>query len=421
MRTSTLVSVVVASVLLLYSTSAFGQGVMLRAVGAVNESMGSTATACPLDAAGAINWNPASISALEKNEMSFGLGIIMPKSVVSSSMEHPDLGPISGSTEGRTGAIPAPTMALVWRPSPKSRLTYGLGMGAVGGAATLYPADDPNKPINERNPVLEGISKSSTVVILQVTPTVSYKVSDRLSVGFAPIVDIAGLTLNPMQLGQGQHHQVHNYGTRYAWGAGFQMGAYYDFKNHFKTGFMFKSPVWAESLRYHGTFVNDGTPANGAFNLNLPMTLSAGISYDGFRNTVLALDIRYFDYANTNGFRTGLSPTGVVEGLDWNSIVSVAMGVERTLSKKLKVRMGYCFNENPVPSRSAFLNVSAPLTIMHALSFGATYAITKDFEANVAYSHGFKARAAGMTPDAVTYVSNESRANLLLAGFTKRW
>ena len=390
---------------------------MLRGIGAINESMGSAATACPLDSAGAINWNPASISALEKNEMEFGLGVIMPNSTVSSTV--PALG-LSGSTNGKTGSVPAPSMSLVWRRCPMSRVTYGLGMSAVGGAATLYPST--GSPAD--NPILEGLSKSSTVTVLQVTPTVSYKVSDRLSVGFAPIVDIAGLSLNPMQLGQPASKQIHNYGTRYAWGGGFQMGAYYDFKNHFKTGFMFKSPIWAESLRYHGTYVDaPNEPVNGEFNLNLPMTLSAGISYDGFKNTIIALDVRYFDYAHTNGFRKGIGPTGVVEGLDWESVMSVAIGVERTISKKLKVRAGYCWNENPIPSRSAFLNVSAPLTIEHTISVGGSYAIAKDFEMSFAYSHGFRAKAAGPFHYGPLegHVTNASEADVLLAGFTKRW
>ena len=422
MKMSTLGRVALVLTLLVYSSSAFGQGVMLRAVGAVNESMGSAATACPLDSAGAIHWNPASISALKKNEMSFGLGVIMPNSTVSSSVTLDSTGQVlgEGSTNGRTGSIPAPNMALVWRRCPKSPITYGLGMSAVGGAATLYPST--GDPLD--NPILGGHSKSSTVVILQVTPTAAVQVSDRLSLGFAPIVDIAALTINPMQLGQKTDREVHNYGTRYAWGAGFQMGAYYDFKNHFKTGFMFKSPIWAESVRYHGTYVDDGSPADGSFNLNLPMTLSAGISYDGFRDTIFALDVRYFDYANTNGFRHGVVD-GKVAGLDWKSVMSVAMGVERTVTKKLKVRMGYCWNENPIPSRSAFLNVSAPLTIEHALSFGGTYTIAKDFDMSFAYSHGFNATSSGAFPSPIPgttgYVSNKSEANLLLAGFTKRW
>ncbi len=283
--------------------------------------------------------------------------------------------------------------------------------------------------IDSTNPILAGRSKSANVVVLQVTPTISYQVTDRLSIGVAPVIDLASLNINPMQLGQelGPANEIHNYGTRYAWGGGFQIGTFYDFQNHFKAGFMFKSPIWAERLRISGTTI-DGTPREDSFDLNLPMTLSLGFSYDGFKNTVIGMDFRYFDYGNTTGFEEGINSAGKVMGLDWDSVFSVALGIERTLSKKLKVRAGYCWNENPIPSRSAALNVAAPLMMQHTLSFGGTYAVQKDLEFSLAYSHAFKAKITGPFaaehPVAGTLtgsVTNEAYANLLVAGITKKW
>ncbi|MDR1964505.1 MAG: outer membrane protein transport protein [Planctomycetaceae bacterium] len=396
------------------------QGVLLRSLGAVNDSIGSVATATPIDAAGALYWNPASLSGLEKSEISFGVGIIMPKMRVSSSVEGAGL---SGSTKGEVGSVPVPSMALTWRRCPKSPLTFGLGLGAVGGAASLYPST--GSPYD--NPILGGRAKSSTVIIMQITPTVSYKITDQLSVGAAPIIDLASLTINPMQLGQplGAAHEVHNFGTRYAWGGGFQIGTYYDFKNHFKTGFMFKSPIWAENLTYQGTLSGNSEVYSGSFDLNLPMTLSWGVSYDGFRDTIIGLDVRYFDYAHTAGFKKGVV-NGVVEGLDWDSIMSVAVGIERKWSRKLKLRLGYCWNENPIPGRSAMLNVAAPLMMQHTLTMGATYAIIKDLEFSLTYIHVFKAKTTGPFPTGIAAapvgsVTNEVSANMISAGVAKKW
>ncbi|MDR2438937.1 MAG: outer membrane protein transport protein [Planctomycetaceae bacterium] len=400
------------------------QGVLLRSIGAVNDSIGSVATATPIDAAGAIYWNPASISGLEKSEISFGIGVIMPKTRVSSSVDFPNGAKLSGSTKGNAGSIPDPSMAFVWRRCPKSPITFGLGLGAVGGAASLYPAT--GSPYD--NPVLGGRAKSSTVIIMQVTPTVAYKVTDRFSVGIAPIIDLASLSINPMQLGQplGSQYEVHNFGTRYAWGGGFQIGTYYDFKNHFKAGFMFKSPIWAEKLTYQGTRADgNNTVFNDNFDLNLPTTLSLGFSYDGIQDTIIGLDIRYFDYAHTAGFKKGIE-NGVVRGLDWDSVMAVAVGIERKFSQKLKLRMGYCWNENPIPDRSVMLNVAAPLMMQHVLSMGATYAVVKNLEFSFSYIHAFKAKITGPFPtgnSAAPYgsVTSEVSANMISAGITKKW
>ena len=406
------------------SSTALGQGVMLRGSGAVNESMGGAATACPLDSAGALYWNPASIAGLKQNEMSMGLGVILPETRVSSSIRHPDFGLIAdGSTEGEAGSVPVPNMSVVWRPNSCSRWTYGVSMGAVGGAATLYAST--GDPFN--NPILGGLSKSSTVVVMQVTPTVAYKVNNKLSIGAAPVIDLAALSINPMQLGQplGANNEIHNYGTRYAWGGGFQLGAYYDFQNHFKTGFTYKSPVWVEPLRFEGTRVGTSAPVSGKFDFDTPTILSWGISYDGLRNTVLAIDVRYFDYAGAAGFEQGVNADNVVMGLGWDSIFSVAAGAQRKINDRFSVRMGYCWNENPIPSKSAALNVAAPLMGQHTLSCGATFEIMKDLDFSFTYSHVFTAELQGNFDapigGAIGNVTSEVYADVFMAGITKRW
>ncbi|MDR1478407.1 MAG: outer membrane protein transport protein [Planctomycetaceae bacterium] len=395
------------------------QGVMLRGAGAVNTSMSGVATGTPLDAAGALNWNPASISALKKSELSFGLGLVIPNTRVSSSIAG-----ISGSTKGEAGVIPNPNMAFVWRRCPKSPVTFGLGVSAVGGAASLYAAGT--------NPILANYAKSSQVVIFQLTPTLSYQVTNQLSVGVSPLINLASLSINPMQLGQSlvPGSELHNYGTRYAWGGGFQIGTFYDFKNHYKIGFMFKSPVWYENLQYEGKTV--GAPSNpsvahsGSFDFDLPLTLSMGLSYDGFKDTIIGVDFRYFDYSSTPGFDKGVIFKGgvpFVGGLDWESIWSIAIGVQKRWSDKLTVRFGYCWNENPIPSRSSFLNVAAPLTIQHTVSVGATYEIVRNLEFSITYAHGFKGKTTGnFSSNSLTgTVTNETSGNEILMGIAKKW
>ncbi|MDR1054181.1 MAG: outer membrane protein transport protein [Planctomycetaceae bacterium] len=398
------------------STPLRAQGVMLRGVGAVNTSMSGVATATPLDSAGALNWNPASISALKKSELSFGLGLIIPDTRVSSSI----IGQ-SGSTKGEAGVIPNPSMSFVWRRCPKSPVTFGLGIAGVGGAASLYEAGT--------NPILATYAKSSQVVAFQISPTLSYQVTDQLSIGAAPLIDLASLSINPMQLGQPlipAGSELLNFGTRYVWGGGFQIGTLYDFKNHYKVGFMFKSPIWFEDLKYKGKTVSPSVAHSGSFDFDLPLILSLGFSYDGFKDTIIGIDIRYFDYSSAPGFDKGVvvkNGTPYVGGLDWDSIWSIAVGVQKRWSDKLTLRAGYCWNENPIPSRSSYLNVAAPLTIQHTVSIGATYEIVRNLEFSIAYAHGFKGKSTGnFTSSGFTgTVTNETAGDEILLGVTKKW
>jgi long-chain fatty acid transport protein len=289
-------------------------------------------------------------------------------------------------------------------------------MSAVGGAASLYPQDSGNG-------ILAQHGRSANVIVLQVTPTVSAQLTERLSVGIAPIIDLASLNINPMSLGLDATNPLTTYGTKYIWGGGVQIGALYDFQNHFKAGFMFKSPIWAEKLYFTGMDSSMPTPKSESvnFKLNLPMTLSAGISYDGFKDTIIGMDVRYFDYANTAGLDQGIV-NGTVGGLDWDSVVSINVGLERKINHRLKGRLGYVWNENPIPSRSAALCVSAPMITQHVLSCGFGYSFAKDLELSVAYSHAVYAKLSGpVTPGSPVTITNTLYGNSLFAGITKRW
>src|SRR4051812_23154988 len=68
-------------------------GLATSGVGPINRSMGGAAVAAPLDAAGAIYWNPATIADLGRSEMEFGTGFLVPRTTLSSRVGAGALGP----------------------------------------------------------------------------------------------------------------------------------------------------------------------------------------------------------------------------------------------------------------------------------------------------------------------------------------
>ena len=403
------------------SELAQAQGILLRGVGAVNDSMAGTAIATPLDAAGAINANPASISGLEECQIGFDLGVIIPHSTVTS--EGPR-GALWGTANSEAGQIPAPTMSMVYRNCPHSRMTFGLAIAGVGGAASLYPAP----PISGTNPILENKARAANVQIFQILPTVSYKVTDRLALGFSPVIGLASLSINPMPLGMQGRSVMDNYGTRYTWGGGFNVGAYYNLNCNWKTGFTFKSPVWTKALQFTGTTTNATTgalePAESEFGIDLPLCLGWGISYSGIRDTIIGLDVRYMDYAHTKGFRDIMDANGTIIGLGWDSVTAVSTGIEHKLSDRLKIRAGYCYNTNPIPSGSQFANVGSPLMMQHVLGLGCTIGLPKSIDAHLAWTHAFQKEESGTftsEQNTVIKVTNSAYADTLIAGLSKRF
>ncbi len=308
------------------------QGIALSGVGPVNRAMAGAATAAPIDAAGAVLWNPASISGLPSSEVDFGMELLLPSEKLASSI--PALG-LQGSTGGEPGVSIIPEMAIVHK-SEDSPWTYGLGIFGIGGFQTNYPASLTNPVLTPQPPKGVGLGRVSSVAeFYQVVPTVSFALSEKLSVGFAPTLTIARLDVNPVvfvapddSAGTGATYPSGD-GTRYHFGGGFQLGVYYAANEAWNFGFCFKSPQWFETFRSN-TVDELGRPEVSSARFDYPLILSLGTSYTGIENWLFACDVRYFNYGGTAGFGSpaAFDASGAVTGLGWKSIVSVHTGAQ---------------------------------------------------------------------------------------------
>lgn len=381
---------VVLLYLLVYSVLPLrAQGVFLRGAGAINESMGGAATAAPIDSLGAIQWNPASISAFEKNEIAFSVGLVLPSSDVSTSY--------GTSVNSEPGVIPAPSMGLIFR-QPESRWTYGLGIIGIGGAKTSYPNMDKLNPAGGTNPLLSNLKTlNSDIQIFQMSFTAAYQVTEKFSLGVAPTMTICQILCDPLFIADAPAGTNPNYwssgtSSRYAWGGGFQLGAYYDTKENWQYGFAYKSQQWMEPFRYKTTEIDAATgktiSGTRKLHLNLPDVLSFGIGYTGFESYTLAADFRYFSYQAAGDFTH----------LGWKNIFGLNLGVQKVVNDRLTVRVGYAFNENPVQTAESYRNVASPMITEHTIFLGASVKLLEQLELSMTYGHAFENRITGYIP-----------------------
>jgi long-chain fatty acid transport protein len=271
---------------------------------------------------------------------------------------------------------------------------------------------------------------AASLDVMQIDPTISYQVTDQLSIGAAPTLTLANLIASPLflaPLSPVDHTYREGVGTRYTWGAGFQVGAYYTTDACWNFGASYKSTQWMEPLRFR-THTPTGAPEDTEFRFDYPPIISVGTSYTGWDNWVFACDVRYFAYSSTQGFgRNGFAPDGSVTGLAWKDIYSVASGVQRQITEKFCVRMGYVYNDNPITSEAAQFNVASPLIIQHAVHMGCSYMFADSWMFNLAYAHAFENSITGpIQQPGIGAIPGSSltstiSADLLTAGFTKRF
>ena len=170
-----------------------------------------------------------------------------------------------------------------------------------------------------------------------------------------------------------------------------------------------------------------GQPRTADLSLNLPAIVSVGTSYNGFERWLLAADLRYLDFENTEGFgESGFTPTGALQGVGFESILAVALGAQYQMTDAMSVRLGYSWNENPIRDSQTAANVASPLTIEHTLYAGASYHLTEAFSLSMSYAHGFENSISGpivLPAGAVpgTSIQSTTAVDMILVGATVKF
>jgi len=427
-------SLMVLTVLTFSSVSWAQTGHVMSGVGAMDQSMsGAGNVALPLDGLSGLYANPASISSFSGMSLDFSIQLMQPNGSIYSTVQQGAFGPgfpnttLTGSTESEAGPFPIPALAFIYAPE-QSRWAFGFSTYGVGGFGVDYELTPTNPITTPQAPNGFGFgSIPSEFQLLQIAPTVSYKVMENISVGFSPIVNRSSLEVNPFPAAppddaNGDGFYTYPNGPRTsAWGTGYAIGLMIRDFNNFNVGISYKSIQRFEDLNFSSTD-EVGNPRSFSFNLDYPSILTAGFAYTGIDRLLLAFDIKYIDFAKTDGFeKNGYDQTGAVEGFGWNSIFVYSGGLQYELTDRLPVRFGYSYNPCPIDHEDSFFNVSAPAIIEHHLSTGLSYELTPKIRANAAFQYGLKNTTEGQWVSPFgdmqgTTVKNELSTAILIFG-----
>lgn len=406
-------------VFVLFVSASFAQaGHIMQGVGAVNMSMGGAATAMPLDINGAIQWNPATLSAFKGKILSFNIGAFSSSPELSSSippgMMWPEdaFGPgtpaspqVSGTTLDDRGISPMPAIAFVYG-KEDSKSTFGVSAFGISGFGVTFPQEtnlpmdsngmpNPNWNPNDSNPVtypqsMGGFGKiQSDYMLLQIGLSWSYEITKGLSLGIQPNINFATLELEPNPLSSPSMtlgYPVSDKASAVGFGA--QVGLYYASEGGVKLGFSYKTPQAFNDFQFSNTYLDGSSAPDVDFRMDYPGIISLGVGYstDKFDVTV---DYRNVNYSCTDGFEAkGWTQTGSVQGFGWNNINIVSAGLQLKLVEKLPIRLGYTYSGNPISSELAFFSIPATAVIKNAFQVGLGYEFSDKFTLNGVYHYG---------------------------------
>jgi long-chain fatty acid transport protein len=391
------------------------QGIYLPGGGAAHTSMGGASTATPVDAIGALYWNPAAIGRLGRSEAAVGGTFLIPEFYLESSAPGL-LGPREGRTRSDSGVAPASSLGVVVQPDD-GPLTFGIGLATIAAGGVNFPG-------RVDNPILVGVGPlgnvqgpiAASMLVLQMTPSAAYKVTDRLVVGFGPTVDVAVTSFDPAFFGAADDANGDGIGTfptgshsRPYWGGGVRAGVVYSVTDRIDVGFGYTSPQWFETWTYHAR-TELGLPRTLTLDVTMPAIYSWGIGYRPTDRMLVAADVRWLDYANAELFGTPVRDGG----LGWDSVFAAALGGRYQLTDRLALSGGYVYNDNPIPNVGTLFNIQSPVITQHTLMVGATINVTDAMSASLGYAYAFPNTLTGPVREATGLgVTLDSAAHLL--------
>jgi long-chain fatty acid transport protein len=378
-----LCSVVMMVVFLLPSNTS-AQAIRFQPQGATAAGQGN-AFAAQADDASAIHFNPAGLTQVDGVQSIVGTNL-MGGSIKYKSPEGIDTrGDFGGSIlspppsqfylSANLGALGAATLSSV---------TLGLGLTSPFGSNTRYPVDGP----------FNTAVTSATLPLIDIKPTIAYKVHDDLSLGVsADIYTFASFLgegqVEQKQVGDGKRTppgasvELNGTGT----GAGATVSLLYTpLRNN--DG----KPLASIGLVYHtqavvplsgSLLVNGAKVADASTNLVLPQIYTGAIAVwpvrTNEREWKLELDVEYVGWKSNRDLDIQLSSGGVIpQPQQWKSVWVVAIGTEyKWLNPEwlphwdVALRSGYTRTEDPVPDTT--YNPGTISLTANTLSIGAGF------------------------------------------------
>ncbi len=323
--------------------------------------------------------NPAGMSRLKREEVSFGMAAIHAKTDIKDTSSAPVP---TGSNDGDMVPFTAVPMGYYVKPID-DKWAAGVGVYVPFGMITDYESGFQGRFFGDY----------SEVRVITVQPTVSYRFNDKLSIGFGPTFNRIDGELQSATLNGGR---VKVKGDDTA--MGFNAGVLYEFSPQTRMGVTYHSKVEFElegdtqlSGAGFGPFVGK---YDASLDLTTPESVDVSLTHELNDDWTLyagALWTRWSRFEAIVIENEGMSPMlpssvqTIVEEQDWHDTWSYAIGAAYKLNRTWTLRSGLAFDQSP--TNNVHRSPRIPTGDRTAVSFGLAWNPTDDVTVDLAYSY----------------------------------
>jgi long-chain fatty acid transport protein len=342
--------------------SAEGQG---------NSFAGQTAKA--IDAS-TIFFNPAGMSLIEGNHVQSNVSYITSDAKYNNDTNSPGASGLtnsSGINGGESAFVPA--AYALWDYS--DNVKFGISINAPFGLSTKYDDDWVGAEYNV----------FSEIKTINIAPSVSYRINDKLSIGGnIQIEKVEGKLTNQQTIGLNTTSLTTLEADDTSLGFGF--GVLYEYSDRGRIGFNYRSEI-NHDLKGDVSNSTAGVQFDATADLTLPAVASIGLYHEiNDKWTVLA-DLAWTDWSvfDELDVKDSSGTTRSLTEFNWDDSIFFAVGSNYQYNEKLQLKFGVAYDEGA--ANDTYRTAGIPDASRYWASVGASYQATKQTTINAGFSH----------------------------------
>lgn len=329
--------------------------------------------------------NPAGMSLLKREQVSFGMAAIHAKTDITDTSGLPG----NGSNDGDMVPFTAVPMGYYVKPLD-DKWAVGVGIYVPFGMITDYESGFQGRYFGDY----------SEVRVVTVQPTVSYRFNEKLSIGFGPTInridgELQSAVLNAASPGVNDG-RIKVTGDDTA--IGFNAGLLYEFTPHTRLGLTYHSNVdytLEGETRVSGVaFGPFAGTYDASLDLETPESVDVSMTHELNDQWTLyggAMLTRWSRLEaiiiENEGTPAQIAPRvgTITEEQDWHDTWSYAVGAAYKLNKQWTLRTGLAFDQSP--TNNTHRSPRIPTGDRTAVSIGLAWNPTDDMTVDLAYSY----------------------------------
>ena len=292
-----------------------------------------------------------------------------------------------------------------WKRQLSDDFAFGISVYGNGGINTTYGRAFYREAIARimgGSPGAPGFPRTGKIGVdfsqLFIAPNLAYRLSDKNTIGIAPIFSLQRFSARGLELFAGissDPTSLTGRGTDYNVGGGVRVGWQSQLLPKLRLGAQYTSRVWTGKAEKYSGLLADG----GSF--DAPPHWTVGIAWQASAKLTAYLDFQRINWeaidSLSNPGPTAAELAGNVtperrlgakntKGFGWRDQSVFKLGLKYAMTERLTLRAGWNHGSSIIPNKEALINILAPATVNNNFTGGASWKFNSS-ELSVTYKH----------------------------------